>query len=439
MKRALAIAALAACTGETGTVSVSLTTAPGSDLVSRIQRLDMTLTNPYQKVTATRTSSGLDLSLELPATSEVGALQIDGFDGTGALIAVGASPKFPVGGIDGHITIYLGEQNTIGAAPASLMPPRFALATSPLSYGAVLAGGTLDGGAPSDAVGIYNAFDHSLATALPLPAPRAGLALATGANNFVYLFGGRDAAGSPTATAWRYDTNIAPSGAIVDYGDKTGFARTDQVLVPIGNERFLASGAPPTELSGLDGSMTAKTGIAEVGSGGASLLGSDGVATAVFAGPSGVVRFRNGMFTPIDLPAFARAGVQVVAIGGGKVVLVCGGPGLAVLDVATLDVTMPVVDADPVLNFTGCAVAATTRHFMIAGGTGPNGGTVPSAFVYELPDLTPLVSIPLVVARTGASALALPNDQLLLVGGTDANGAPVATIELFTPANVPVR
>ncbi|NVB83058.1 MAG: hypothetical protein HOV81_32065, partial [Kofleriaceae bacterium] len=52
------------------------------------------------------------------------------------------------------------------------------------------------------------------------------------------------------------------------------------------------------------------------------------------------------------------------------------------------------------------------------------------------PDFTPLDTVPLVVPRTAARAIALPNDQILLVGGTDANGAPIATIELFTPENV---
>jgi len=48
--------------------------------------------------------------------------------------------------------------------------------------------------------------------------------------------------------------------------------------------------------------------------------------------------------------------------------------------------------------------------------------------------LAPLASLPLVVPRTGASALALPNDQILIAGGTDAAGAPIDTLELFTPA-----
>lgn len=438
MRLALAIAVLGACAGETGTLSVALTTAPGSDLISRIQRLELTLTNPYQHATATRTPDGLDIALELPASADLGSLQVDGFDAADTLIAAGASPRFPVGGIDGHITIYVAPPSSFGAAPAILMPPRSALAVSPLDYGAAFVGGTLEDGAPSDAIGVYNTFEHSLAAGMPLPAPRAGAAAATGSNNIVYIFGGRDASGSATATVWRFDTNVAPAGAYSDFGDKTGFARADHSLVPIGNEHFLASGGPPAELSGLDGSMTEKTGIAELGSAGASLLATDGIVTSVFAGPSGVVRARTGMFTPIDLPAFARAGVEVVALRSGKVVLACGGPDLAVVDAATLAVTMPVATADAP-DVSGCAIAATSRHLVIAGGTQTDGTPSPVAHVYQLPDLTPLGTTPLVVARTGASAIALPNDQVLLVGGTDVNGAPVETIELFTPENIAVR
>ncbi|NVB77608.1 MAG: hypothetical protein HOV81_04355, partial [Kofleriaceae bacterium] len=179
--RWLALLALAACTGETGTLSVSLTAAPDSDLIARIDRLDLTLTNPFQMVSSMRTSRGLDISLELPASSDIGALQVEGFDASGTLIAVGASPRFPVNGIDGRINLYVAAPNTFAAAPAVLMPARSAVAVAPLSYGAIFAGGTLEGGAPSDAVGIYNAFDHTLVTGLALPSPRAGIALATGA------------------------------------------------------------------------------------------------------------------------------------------------------------------------------------------------------------------------------------------------------------------
>jgi hypothetical protein len=38
------------------------------------------------------------------------------------------------------------------------------------------------------------------------------------------------------------------------------------------------------------------------------------------------------------------------------------------------------------------------------------------------------------VPRTGATAVALPNDQVMIVGGTDGSGAPIDAIELFTPA-----
>ena len=49
------------------------------------------------------------------------------------------------------------------------------------------------------------------------------------------------------------------------------------------------------------------------------------------------------------------------------------------------------------------------------------------------PALAPVVTLPLVVPRTKASALPLPNGQILIVGGVDGSGAPIATIELFTP------
>ncbi len=84
----------------------------------------------------------------------------------------------------------------------------------------------------------------------------------------------------------------------------------------------------------------------------------------------------------------------------------------------------------------GCALAATASYILIAGGTRPRGGGVATtAEIYDATTFAPRsATAPLVVPRTGATAMALPNGQVLVVGGDDATGAPIATIELFTPA-----
>ena len=432
IRAALAALLLTACAGETGTISIGLTTAPGSTILDGAQTLRLTVTNPRKVLTAERGSSGFQLALELEATGEPAALLVDALDGSGNLIANGASPSFPVGALTGRVIIYMAPPLSVGAAPQALAPARSELAVAPLVYGAILAGGRLDTGAPSTAVGVYNAYDHSLLAGEALPAARAGLTASVGTGNIVYLFGGTDEAGAPTANLWRFDTSVAPDGAYADYGDKSGFARTGETAVPIGNEHFLITGAPVAEFLGLDGSMIARSEVPSLPPSGVSLLGTDGMLAAIFAGASGVVRFRTGTFSELPLPAAARADAKVVALPGGKVVVVCGTTDAVRIDAASsAGETFPSV---PSLAKSGCAASATSDYLVIAGGTA-NGSVDGTVEIYDATTLALIHTTTLVVPRTGASALALPNGQILIAGGVDANGAPTATLELFTPAN----
>lgn len=421
--RLAAIALAAGCTGTVGTVSVSLVTAPGSTVLDAVQTLRLTVTNPRQVTTASRTASGFAIVIDLPATGDAGALIVDGLDGGGALVATGASPAFPVGAIDAKIAVYMAAPNTIGAAPVMLPAPVAGFAAGTLSYGALFAGGLDATGAPSDKVAIYNAFDHTLLGGLPLPGPRAGIALGVGAGPDVYLFAGRDAASNPTGTAWRFDTSVAPSGQYLDYGDKAGFARTGQVALPIGNESFLISGTPVAELSGLDGSMVARNEVPTLPAAGATIVAGDGVTTTLFVGAAGVIRFRNGAFD--TLPVAGRDGANVVGLPGGKLLVVCGGPDALRIDAATG--TAETFPGLPTTPSNGCAVAATSRFVVIVTGA--------TAEIYDAGTLAPVTTAPLVVARTGAAAIALPNGQILIGGGVDPSGAPTAILELFTPAS----
>lgn len=435
---AAAAALLGACSGNVGTLAISLTTAPGSTVLDGVQTLRLTITDPHTVTTAERNGDGFDIVLDLPATGAAGAVIVDGLDADGNLVATGASPPFPVGAIDARVVIYMAAPNSVGVAPLELDPARSELAGGSLSYGAILAGGRDAAGAPSDAVAIYNAYDHTFATGMAMPAPRAGLALGIGSGTAVYLFGGSDASGQPTASMWRFDTGVAPNGLYTDYGDKAGFARAGQLALPIGGDRFLISGAPPAVLSGIDGVATARTELASLPAAGATVLASDGVETTVFAGAgagTGVARFRDDAFDTPDLPGAARTGDAVVALPGGKVGVVCGGaafPDALRIDAATeVAETFPGVPATP---RTGCAAAATSRYLVIAGGTLDSGEVSGSADIYDAATLAPVGTAQLAVPRTGALALPLPNGQILIAGGLDATGAPVATLELFTPA-----
>lgn len=409
---------LTACNGTVGTLKLTLATAPGSTLLDSAQTLQLTITNPHQVTTATRGANGFAIDLQMPATTATGSIIVEALDGGGTRIAAGESPPVPFGAIDATIVVYMAVPNTIGTAPAMLAPARTHLGTGQLTYGAVLAGGHVATGEPSDAIAIYNAFDHSLTGGLALPAARDGVAVGVGANNQVYLFGGYDDASAVTGTLWRFDTNATPNGAYTDFGDKSGFARSNAALVPLGNDHFLITGMPAAELNGPGGTVAAHTEIASLPAAGASVTGTDGVVTSVFAGDTGIVRFRNAAFDTLD--ATPRTGAAVVALPTGKLAVVCG-PGTGELvDPATGALTPLTITAPA-----GCGAAVTSRHLVIAADA--------TAQVFDATTLAPIAQPPLVTPRGSPNLIALPNGQVLIAGGNDTTGAPIATLELFTP------
>jgi hypothetical protein len=431
---AVAIAMCAGgCEGNSGLVSVTLTTQPGSTLLDGVQTLRVTNTAPPEVHEVSRTSSGFDLALDFEATGAATALIVDGLDAGGSVIAAGASPHFTLGPLDGNIVIYMAAPNSIGASPVMLEAARSELGVGPLSYGALLAGGRLASGAPTDTLSIYNAFDHSTVAGLPLPAPRAGLAVGIGANGLAYLFGGADETDAPTANVWRFDTTVAPAGQYFDYGAKPGFERANELAIPITNEHFLITGSPAAELNGLAGSVIARSDITTLPTAGAGLLGIDGVVAAIFAGPGGVLRYHGSSFGFVDVPAGARAGADVVVLPDGNAAIVCGSTDA--IRIAASSGNAQTFPGVPSAIRTGCAVAATSRYLVIAGGTLEAGDLATTAEIYDARTLALIATTPLVVPRTGADAIALPNGQVLVAGGVDATGAPIATLELFTPAN----
>ena len=437
---ALGTVALGGCSGRVGTLSVTLTTAPGSRVLDGVQTLRLVLTDPHQVTTAQRANGGFTIELDVPATGHPASLIVDGLDAAGQLVATGSSPAFPVGGITAGIVIYMAPPDSIGAAPLGLAPARSEIGIGMLSYGAIFAGGRVAAGAPSDAVAIYNAFDHSLVAGKPLPSPRAGIVVATSQGGGVLLFGGHDAAGAAVDTLWTFATTVAPNGAYIDLGSKPGFARADELAIPLGSGRYLLSGAPAAELSGIDGSLIARTEVSALPRAGATLTGSDGLVTTMFAGEEldGFTRFRLNRFEPHIDPRAARTGHVVVALPGGKALIVCGTIGSGAFpDALRVDVATSAADAIASLPGTprsGCAVAATHRNLVVAGGSLANGDLASTAEIYDVTTLALLATVPLVVPRTGAAAIALPNDQVLIAGGVDATGAPIETLELFTPA-----
>lgn len=419
--KALAALALAGCAGSGGTVQVNLVTAPDAHLLDAVQKLRVTLTQPHQVVEATRSGSGFDLALEFDAVADSGALIVEGLDGAGALVACGESPKFPVAGISARVSVYMAPPTSIALSPAALGAARSQVAGAALPYGAVVAGG-LEGAAPSSSIAVYNAFVHELDEGIALPAPRAAMAIAA-ASGLVTLFGGTGNDGQPTGTLWHFDTTVAPKGAFTMIADQAGFARAGQLLVPIGADHFLITGAPALELAST--TLSARSEV--TGLPAAAAVSGDATPTAIFVGAS-LVRFRGGSFD--TLAGAGRSEATATTLPDGRIAVLGGTPAsrdAIVIDGATGAVST-VTDALSTPRRQP-AVATTARHIVVAGGSDATGTAIGSADVLDARTLAHLATLP-ILPRSGGFAIALPNEQVLLGGGAPASAA----LELFTPA-----
>jgi len=431
--RALAVVALgamSACAGTTGTVQLDLATAPGSHVLDPVVRLRVTLTNPHQVIEATRTGSGFDLALELDAADTSGALIVEGFDAAGALVACGQSPGFPVSAINAHIVVYVAAPRSIAVAPGAFAAPLSDASGAAISYGAVLAGGRDAAGAPTTTIAVYNAFDHTLTEGIAMPAARAGLAMAAGAAGGVYLFGGTGPDDNPASTLWRFDTTVAPNGAFTALTSQTGFARSHERLVPLASERYLVTGTPALELK--SGTLAARSDVTGLPAAGAAVVPGDGNATAIFAGAM-LVRFRGEAFD--TLAGAGRADAAATALPDGRIAVLGGSDAASAHDALVIDGATGAVTVVPgVLAAVRSrpAVAATSRYVVVAGGSDALGAPIASAELLDAKTLAPVATLP-ILARSGGFAIALPSDQVLLGGGAPA----AAALELFTPEPPP--
>jgi hypothetical protein len=421
-----ALAVLSACSGATGTLAVELTTAPDSHVLDAVTRLRLTLTNPLKVVESERTSRGFDLALEVDAVQDAGTLVVEGLDANGAVVACGQSPAFSVGAITARIVVYIAAPMSIAFAPRALSFPLSEISTGSLGYGIVVAGGRTSAGAPATGLAVYNAYDHSLIEGLPLPSARAGVAVGSNSVGAVYLFGGTGPNGTATGTLWRFDSTAGPRGGYTTVTDDMQLARTGQLMVSVGSDRFLVTGAPPLLLE--RGELTMRTDIDRLSAAGAPLTLPSGTAAAVFAGDP-MQLYRAGVFEA--LPASAPSDATVAALPDGRGIVIGGLDPVPQHD--ALVVNGDTGEVAVVSNAIATArsrpsVAATSRHLIIAGGTDEAGAPIATAEVLDARTLAPITTLP-ILARSGMFAIGLPNDQIVIGGGLPASDQ----LELFTP------
>lgn len=426
----------AGCFGETGTLSVSVLDAPDSTLLDDVQRIRMTLLTPRTVVEARRSpGGGFQLALEAAADGNPSTLQVEGFDAADELIAYGTTPPFSVGPIDAHVAVFLAPPISMAHAPVLLAVPRFELGVAPLTYGAVMAGGRDNTNGVRGELEIYNAFDHTLARGLDLPQPRAGAAVGATIDGRVFVVGGQGGDGAATSTTWLFNSTVAPAGAYLELTSSAP-ARTGERAVPISNTRFLLTGAA-AQIDAINAVVQPVAGAPALPTQMAAVLAGEEI-IAIGAGAATVVRFRGGAFDQLAVPAALRSGHAVVSTADAQIAVIGGQLGAELsADAVKID---PISGAGTVVPAVleiprrRAAVARAGAFIVVAGGTSASESILDTAEILDATTLKHLATIPLRAPRAFAEAVALPNDQVLLVGGLDNRGRPSDRLELFTGA-----
>lgn len=428
----------AGCLGDSGTISVTVVTAPESTLLDRVQRIRLTLSDPRTVVEAERSSKGFSLSLESSADGEVGRLSVEGFNGSGQLVAYGSSPPFTVGPIDARVVVYLAAPESMAAAPVQLEVPRQDAGISPLNYGAIIVGGRDNANVVRGEVELYNAYDHTLVRGLDLPAPRAGAAVAATIDGRVFIVGGQGGDNQSSTLTWQFNTTVSPSGAYLELPN-TAAARFGEHTVPISASRFLITGAA-AQIDALNGLVSSLSNAPALPTQMISVLAGDGSEIVAVGAGASVVRYRGGVFDVLTAPAALRIGHSVVATADAQIAVIGGNDGNGLrADAVKIDpISGASVVVPDVLEIPRhrASAARAGAFIVVAGGVNAAGIILASAEILDATTLQHLSTIPMVTARANAEAIALPNDQVLLVGGFDGRGRATAALELFTPRPV---
>ena len=438
----LGLVVVTGCGGETGTIALSLATAPGSHVLDGVTTARLTLSSPRQEVVATRGPDGaFRLALDVPADGPSANVTFEGLDAGGALVAYGCSGILPIAAIDANVAIYVAPPGSLAAAPVPLDRPRSESGTADFAFGVLIAGGRDGNGAASAAVDVYDVYSHRLQHGLDLPAARRAPTVAAGVSGYAYVLGGADAGGAPTGTLWRFDTTVAPSGAYQTLADVAALARVGAQAATVRPEAFVVTGTPPAIIDGVSGTVTALPDTVPMQGTASSVTTDDGMIAVVAGagtGTRGLARVTTAGVTDEAAPAGTARTGHGAAVGRDDVITLVGGAiGDALATTAVrIDPASRLyteLDAGLVTPRRDAAVAQIGAHILVAGGVDGEGHMRADAEVLDARTLAHVATLPLVAARTGATAHVLASGHVLIVGGVDGDGAPVAALELFTP------
>jgi hypothetical protein len=411
------LAALWAC-GRDGTLEIRIITPSGQDPFAgaAVARLTVGTTPPVTRDFPV-SSGQVDGEIK-PAPTEVAAtLTVELLDAQGIVLARGRTPEVPLSArLTGYVEVLVARVGAFARIPGAMGTASRLHAAAVITRFEVLVMGGLDrAGAPVARAEVYNLFGYAFETGGNLATPRAKAVVLPQADGLFLIFGGEVAGPTgglvPTATAETVDANAGTITGTQGAGDPR--AAPTATSFPDSSDRWLVAGG-----DGPSGPL-------------ASALSFDATTGALTTLPALMQAARTGhSATPVQ----TAVGPRILIYGGAET-----GPEAELFDPAA-GTFAPLAGPDRRRDHS--ATLLSDGRVLLAGGRSPGGEARGNLLLYDgscrdaicatftTPDLT------LVEGRYGHSAHALSGNRVLLSGGRNGAGTPLATSEvlLYDPA-----
>lgn len=461
----------ASCGGKSGTISLRIVTSPADDPFADAREVRVTVGGQTTQ-TAPVNMGRFDLTFDQkPNDKDAQPILVEALDASGGVVAYGQTLPVSLAPADqGPYAVWVGRPGRMQPAAASMtimnaagQPEsvgRAEMAVAPIpGLGILYAGGRGPGGQVLKATGVYDIFTHSFIETTGLNQPRAG-AVGVGVGQIrgaVYGGSTENGFGSPASPlgstelfdptaglglwapiqgdpvdARAFATAVAlPSGTVLVSGGADGAGQA------LASALLITTDASPRVTVVANAMSAARRGHAM-----APAKFPDGEGAIVFGGAAGgppAERFVGSSFAPYDVGAVpSRTGHTATALPDGRVVILGGRDAAGVLRSGlVISPALPpqVVALDEVLAAPREDHTATLvgNDLLVCGGADAAGALVGTCELLDGVSLVLKETVMLGTPRRSHSAATLGNGLVVVAGGFGEGGAPLPSIEIYTP------
>jgi hypothetical protein len=464
---ALALVGITACGGKSGTLTLNLVTSPGDDPFADAAQVRFTVGAMGEHVTVVPVSMGhFSYKVSFKPDDMTGPVVIEALDSGGAVVAHGQTPYLLLSAVDqGPISAWVGRPGRV--APAAAMLPK-AIAETTSAYipglGILYAGGRDPSGTALSDTSVYDVFTHAIIVTSPMEKVRAGAVAMPLSNVHAAVYGGATSAGFGMSSA--VDGSLELFDPTVGVGVWAALpvdtfpARAYPTKIILAQGAILVTGGVDASgnaqasagLVNFDGAITLTTvsgpmAAARVGHAGAAAKFPEGDGALLFGGlPTGTTgqpvaeRVVGQSFSAYDVGAQPnRTGATATTMPTGDVLILGGATSTgAQSSGVVITPTSPSATVTPLpmalsVPRSGHTASITGGDLVVCGGVDDKGMAQASCDVLDAMTYGRKSTVPLSVARTGATSETMETGVVVIAGGIGADGAPLASMEIYTP------